>query len=43
MNASQIISAIEQRVLSAREKKYSIWTIGVTADPERRKSEHGNP
>ncbi len=22
---------------------YSLWTIGVTDDPVRRKSEHGNP
>jgi len=43
MNASQIITAIEQRVASAKEKNYSIWTIGITADPERRKNEHDNP
>ena len=23
--------------------KYSIWTIGVTDDPNRRRIEHGNP
>ena len=22
---------------------YSVWTIGVTDDPARRKTEHGNP
>jgi hypothetical protein len=43
MNASQIVAAIEQRVASAKDKRYSIWTIGITADPERRKNEHGNP
>ncbi len=33
---SDIKVAIEMRVKS----KYSIWTIGVTDDPERRKTEH---
>lgn len=35
---SAIKSAIEARVIS-----YSLWTIGVTDDPDRRKREHGNP
>ncbi|MBA7579355.1 hypothetical protein ES708_21225 [subsurface metagenome] len=24
-------------------KPYSLWTIGVTDDPNKRKEEHGNP
>ena len=43
MKESEIIKAIEQRVKSAETKKYSIWTIGITDDPARRKEEHGNP
>ncbi len=35
---SAIKAAIKKIVTS-----YSIWTIGVTDDPVRRKSEHGNP
>ncbi len=27
--------------MSAETKKYSIWTIGITDDPARRKREHG--
>ena len=40
---TQIKTAIENRVNSAKTKDYSIWTIGVTDDPNRRKAEHGNP
>lgn len=36
---SEIKSAIEGLVGG----NYSIWTIGVTDDPARRKTEHGNP
>lgn len=35
---SAIKAAIEKIVVS-----YSNWTIGVTDDPTRRRSEHGNP
>lgn len=35
---SAMKAAIEEKVTH-----YSVWTIGVTDDPERRKSEHGNP
>ena len=35
---SEIKSAIE-RIVS----HYSVWTIGVTDNPARRKAEHGNP
>ena len=40
---SAIKAAIEERVSSAKTKDYSLWTIGVTDDPNRRKTEHGNP
>jgi len=40
---SEIKAAIEKRVNSAKTKDYSIWTIGVTDDANRRKGEHGNP
>ena len=36
---SEIKSAIE-RIVGGR---YSVWTIGVTDDPARRKREHGDP
>ena len=36
MNEDEIKQAIEYRV----NKIYSLWTIGVTDDPERRKEEH---
>ena len=39
MEESEILSAIEQIV----GKKYSIWTIGITDDPDRRRIEHDNP
>ncbi len=39
MSEQEIIAAIEQRVGS----KISIWTIGITDNPERRKKEHGDP
>lgn len=39
MKESEIIEAIERRV----NKKYSIWTIGITDDPDRRRTEHDNP
>ena len=38
MNKSEIMKAIERVVI-----RYSAWTIGITDDLERRKSEHGNP
>lgn len=39
MKEDQIKQAIEKIV----KGKYSIWTIGITDDPERRKGEHKNP
>ena len=35
---SEIKAAIEKEVTN-----YSVWTIGVTDDPSRRREEHGNP
>ena len=29
--------------IEAKVGTYSIWTIGVTDDPDRRRTEHGNP
>lgn len=39
MNEAQLKSTIERRKGST---SYSIWTIGITNDPERRKNEHEN-
>lgn len=39
MNEAQLKSAIERKKGST---SYSIWTIGITNDPERRKNEHEN-
>lgn len=36
-------SAIKAAIEGFVGGKYSIWTIGVTDDPVRRKTEHGNP
>jgi hypothetical protein len=35
MNESEIIRAISLGI-----KNYTLWTIGITDDPQRRKSEH---
>jgi len=43
MQRATIISEIEKRVMSTENKKYSVWTVGITNDTERRKDEHGNP
>jgi hypothetical protein len=37
MNESELKAAIEGKVIT-----YSLWTIGITDDPERRKKEHEN-
>lgn len=42
MQEQEIIQAIENRVMSAKTKDYSIWTIGITDDPVRRRTEHDN-
>jgi len=43
VSKSTIMSEIESRVQSAKTKKYSIWTIGVTDDPQTRKQKHDDP
>ena len=43
MKEDEIIQKIEDRVNSAKRKDYTIWTVGITDDLERRKKEHGNP
>lgn len=37
MNKQELINAIEKKKGST---EYSIWTIGITNDPDRRKGEH---
>jgi hypothetical protein len=37
MNESEIMQAIKQKVGTT---EYKIWTIGITDNPERRKSQH---
>lgn len=36
-------AAIKADIERIAGSSYSIWTIGVTDDPSRRKPEHGNP
>jgi len=40
MNEQEMKIAIERVVGNTR---YSSWTIGITDDPDRRRSEHNNP
>ncbi len=40
MQESEIIEAIQQKI---GKTDYNIWTIGITDDPVRRKSEHDVP
>lgn len=42
MLRNEIIRKIEERVMSAKKKDYSIWTIGITDNPEERKEQHKN-
>jgi len=37
MQQSEIMAAIEQKVGNT---KYDIWTVGITDDPQRRRTEH---
>lgn len=39
MASESTIKAAIERIVSY----YSVWTIGVTDNPDRRKREHGNP
>jgi hypothetical protein len=41
MNSDAIKRAIERHVTPSLP--YSVWTVGITNDPERRRGEHGNP
>lgn len=42
MDKKSITQAIIKRVESAKEVDYSMWTIGLTHDPEERKQQHEN-
>ncbi|MDX6770040.1 MAG: hypothetical protein SF051_10950 [Elusimicrobiota bacterium] len=42
-NANEIAAAIDARVRDTKQPNYGAWTVGVTEDPARRKTEHGNP
>lgn len=39
MASEAAIKAAIEKIVST----YSVWTIGITDDPTRRKTEHGNP
>jgi hypothetical protein len=39
MNEQQIRTAIEARVQISKDKRYGIWTIGITDNPVRRQTE----
>lgn len=43
MQQSEIIEAVEKKIMAAQVKKYTLWTIGISNDPEQRKAEHNNP
>jgi hypothetical protein len=43
MRESEIVGAIDARVRNSKTVEYSIWTIGITNDAERRRGEHGDP
>ena len=43
MNASEIISEIDELVKSQTEGVYSKWRIGRANDAQDSKNEHGNP
>lgn len=40
MTSQALIDAVEA---GRRGIGYAQWTVGITADPERRKTEHGSP
>ncbi len=35
--------SVIKAAIEAKVSTYSVWTIGVTDDPNRRRGEHGNP
>lgn len=39
MASESVIKAAIEKIVT----NYSVWTIGVTDDPDRRRREHGNP
>jgi len=41
--ASTIKAAIKKRVNDSKTVDYSMWTIGITTEPEERKEQHNNP
>ena len=43
MTEVEILTAIMKRVNGSKDVDLSLWTIGVTDDPERRYQEHGKP
>jgi hypothetical protein len=42
-STAEIKNAIKQRVNNSEKIDYSIWTIGITSEPEERKKYHSNP
>jgi len=40
MKEIEIINSIEQKVMSFNPKKYSVWTIGITNNPDERRAKH---
>lgn len=40
MDKATIMKKIEERVMSEEHKDYTMWTIGVTDDPNTRKDQH---
>ncbi len=43
MTTVELKEAIKKRVNNSKTVDYSIWTIGITTDPNERKEQHGNP
>ena len=41
--ASEALIKAEIEAIVSPYRSYSVWTIGVTDDPDRRKREHGVP
>lgn len=40
---STIKAAIKKRVNNSETVDYSLWTVGITTDPEERKDNHNDP
>lgn len=43
MTENQIISEIKKRIENTKSPDYSIWTIGITTEPQERKKAHLDP